>query len=457
MSNVSNRRSGHRFGRVLWGGALVLALAPFQVNAADWSKPTGWVLKPGADGRYQVLPGSGGSVPTTYGCNSGSCTGSGSLKLPGLKPETRVNPSVPFNKAGIARGAAGLAGRLFWPVAVGTALYDWYKAANVEPNADGWTAETGAQSSVSTVYCRNGECNTLTRLFSSVSAYANDATTKAQLKWALCGNEACTEERTDIVQTAADTWQVKFYAVGKSDFSANYVYRVTKTTCVYTDTGAGSGINPTGGLCPGGSYQPVTEDVARTKLENASIPDQTLARAIPEIFDRGGQIADLAPSSVTGPSSVPGPTSSTTRTEANGTQSVSTTTTNYNITYNGDTITINETKTTTNADGSTTVESKPQDPPPDTCADNPNVAGCVELGDPGTAQLPTVDKPISFTPVSFTDSGSCPAPITFTAMGRSYSFSYASMCDTIGAWVRALVLAIGAFVASWVFVQGLKA
>jgi hypothetical protein len=92
----------------------------------------------------------------------------------------------------------------------------------------------------------------------------------------------------------------------------------------------------------------------------------------------------------------------------------------------------------------------------DPCTGNPNRAGCALLGDPPeTPDIPTLDIPVTFTPVVFASSAGCPAPITYELYGAR-SLSYEPLCDVAG-YIRAVFLACGAFTCAFIFMDGFKA
>lgn len=458
--HVSSRGARYRSRCALRLGAVGLALVSFQVGASTWNNGTGWVMTEGPDGVHTVLPGTGGASRTGVTCSGGNCTASGSKNLPSVKPSTAIKPSSPFTKGAIARGAAGVAGRILLPIAVGTALYDWYtdSGVTIDPQTGDATTEEGGTDSGST-YVRELTC--------TKANYKGPASACAAAGPCFQDGYASNTTYKDMQVTATSLWSptlCKVYLSGTVKLSgAPYsVVRdvsisapVSETWCFDRTTGVAV-VKPIGGICPGGVVTPATPERVAQRLENTPISDTKLAEAFEQTLKQGGGIEDADKPSVTGPSSVTGPTTTRTVATSNGTQSTSTTNTTYNMTYNSNVVTVTQNTTTTNPDGSTETETKaPENTDP--CKDRQNTAGCVDLGDPGVAQLPTESKNVTFTPVQFASGAGCPAPITFSAFGATHEFSYDPMCDTIGTWVRALVLAIGAFIASWVFIQGIKA
>jgi hypothetical protein len=132
------------------------------------------------------------------------------------------------------------------------------------------------------------------------------------------------------------------------------------------------------------------------------------------------------------------------------------------------------TKTVTNPDGTTTsTTTTTQQQQTDYCSSNPAAAacktaewcethpetvGCSEFGTPDdSVKLSKSDFGFnSITAVSFANSASCPSDVSFTAMGKSYAFSYGSMCGTAQNYVAPVVVALGVALAAFVFVGGFR-
>lgn len=89
------------------------------------------------------------------------------------------------------------------------------------------------------------------------------------------------------------------------------------------------------------------------------------------------------------------------------------------------------------------------------CQDNPRRAGCAELDVPPVADIiPRQNVPVTFTPLPFASSASCPAPITFDMYGPRL-ITFTPMCDLMTK-LRPLFLACAAAGAALIFMQGLK-
>lgn len=164
-------------------------------------------------------------------------------------------------------------------------------------------------------------------------------------------------------------------------------------------------------------------------------------------------IGEAGPIELSGPSSVQGGTTSSTTTGPAGT-TITNTTTNYDITYQGDTVTVTETTTvtTTRPDGSTetTTETKTPAPgtdspaPPQTeqtpfCELYPDASACQPLGSAGDQELNAETRTVE---LDYTGAaGSCPAPHMMNLQGKSVSFSYGPLCD-FAQGIRPLVIAL---------------
>jgi hypothetical protein len=184
-----------------------------------------------------------------------------------------------------------------------------------------------------------------------------------------------------------------------------------------------------------------------------------------------GNGVDINPSSVSGSgqTQIVGQPTTTTTTNPDGSRSTSTSTTTNNYNY-GNPSTDNRvivTQTTTNNQNtvntttnnttstSSTSTTTTQDPAQDPCKGSPDTVGCTKLGSPASGDTITHDtKNISITSASFAG-GSCPGPISFSAFGRSYAFTYSEMCNRLQT-LGTLFLALSALLAAWIFADGFR-
>lgn len=105
-----------------------------------------------------------------------------------------------------------------------------------------------------------------------------------------------------------------------------------------------------------------------------------------------------------------------------------------------------------------TTETKNKTPDKESATDCdkfPASAGCAELGTATPDVLKQVSKPFTVTAVAFASSSSCPAPLSFTVRGSSYSVSYQPLCDRL-ALLKALFLAIAGVIAAWIVADSFK-
>jgi hypothetical protein len=114
----------------------------------------------------------------------------------------------------------------------------------------------------------------------------------------------------------------------------------------------------------------------------------------------------------------------------------------------------------TNPDGSPVANPAPvntTEPPKssDQCADHPDSLGCSSLDQPSDESLNSKDISASIVPVSVGSAGTCPAPETFSYLGKQFSMSFQPACDSAN-MLRPLILAISWLFAGMIFVGGVK-
>lgn len=420
-----------------------LLLFPFFAHASTWTKDTGWELKPSSDGIWQVLPDQpSANKPSGVTCSSGNCTASRATPLPRVTPPTNFNPSSAFNKAGIALALASRAG--LW-ITVGKAAYDWLKDASVTPQPDGYTqAADGTHSQ--TGYWRAVSVVNSSLRFDSPSAVCDAIQAQTYTNMMNTGAYKTVTISNTAVITAVDAancnLSISYVRTDLQSGTTSPTYGASRPDSVtvgcYSNASGAFVVSPTGGLCPAGTQSPITSTQAAAALAKTSITDGNLARVWREVLDNGGKIDDTGPAQLTGPTQVSGPTSTSVKTTATGTQAVTTTTTNFNVSYNTNNITINESKVISNPDGSSeTVTEKPAEP----CAADPTSLACVKLGDPGTDSPQWQTKTVTYQAESLGLAAACPAPWTGTVHGWSLSMSWQPACD-VAPNVRLGILAL---------------
>lgn len=179
-----------------------------------------------------------------------------------------------------------------------------------------------------------------------------------------------------------------------------------------------------------------------------------LARRLVEAGYEPDVLAEAGPQNLSGPASVDGPSSTSTTTGPAGQTTVISNTT-YNITYQGDTVTVTETTTTTttNPDNSTqtSTETKspttdapaevpPSEPPQTDCDKYPRASGCEELGDPQDEELQEQTETVSWAAEGGA-AGSCPAPEQWTTHGQTYLIEWTPICN-FATGIRPFVIGI---------------
>lgn len=199
---------------------------------------------------------------------------------------------------------------------------------------------------------------------------------------------------------------------------------------------------PTCAPLPVIEHEPVTWDQAQPQLEAAQPPDPNI---VPELLKRGASFPQPVDQTLSGPSSQPG--EKTTRQNADGSKTVTTTTHNYtynqgntagntstNITNNTTTIT-----TVTNisnevvSEETETTENKPAEDVPGMCDLYPDVLACqkVKLNDVEPKAVPNENRTLAIQKDTGwgPSSGTCPAPRTATVMGVSLSMPFTMLCE----------------------------
>lgn len=361
-----------------------------------------------------------------------------------------MSPSASFPKAAVVTGALALGSRALPWLSVGMGIYDWYNQAGLTVNPDGEVGElAGAQQPVSgySYYAGGSSASLAWGQFADSSSVSAVIVAKTRESWGSNFEQTYSQLPAYNVNGGCGLGKGCFCnknlttnAVSCGYGTAWTVSRqvLTQTACALVSTGQIQG-NATGGLCPNGAFQPVSQADAASRLNNAPITADVLKRALEEVLKAGGSLQDTGTHSVIGPSSVPGETKTKTTTAANGTTQVTTVTNNYNYSYAGNTITITTTEVIQNPDGST--ETTTSDTPDPLCADNPTSLACIKLGDVPTDQPAWETKTIAYQADSLGLPAACPAPWTGQLRGWTLSFSYQPACD-VAPQVRLAILAL---------------
>jgi hypothetical protein len=144
---------------------------------------------------------------------------------------------------------------------------------------------------------------------------------------------------------------------------------------------------------------------------------------------------------------------------ASGSSSVSNTPSKSEV-KTGTTTVTNVTNVTNNTT-TTTTNVAAGEPAKTDCQIAPDSLGCVKVGEPPAAEvLPKSTVSVTLTPSVFASSMSCPGdttvPINIGPFHSSAVFSYSPLCNAATTYVAPLILLLGAAVAAFVFVGGLK-
>lgn len=434
--------------RYLLALCLIFAAPAF---AATWKDGGGWASPPmtqGSDGVYTVLPdmtSPNNSHVTT--CTPSSCNRSGDLPAPRGRGAPRLTPTATFPKPNIAFAAVALGGRVLPWLAVGKGLYDWYRAANLNPDESspsGFSEDVGGSSAVAGYWAFNS--NPAQRF--GTSSAACDFALSEWVKAYSTGTNVIVSQANSVTVVNSNRVNCPTTVTYKASPTATVTSTAQNTYTINRTLGGGlCADNATqlvsadgiGGVCPGPVKTPLTDIQLAERLNNANVSSAALSKALEEILKAGGAIQDTGTHSVIGPSSVPGETKTKTTTAANGTTQVTTVTNNYNYNYAGNTITITTTELVQNADGST--EETTSDTPDPLCAQNPNSLACIKLGDVPTDQPGWETKTIAYQADSLGLPAACPAPWTGQLRGWTLSFSYQPACD-VAPQVRLAILAL---------------
>jgi hypothetical protein len=156
--------------------------------------------------------------------------------------------------------------------------------------------------------------------------------------------------------------------------SAPFYWSVSKRTGLTCPQGGAKGRD---GKCPTYQYEPATEEQVGKRVEDYADKSKAVDAAR-ELVENNAPFPTDLPVTLTGPQKVESEPRTTTKTDAEGNTTTTTTKDVWNITYQGDSYTWNHTTVTTNSDGSSTEET---DPEPDKVAPatDPDMPGLPDL------------------------------------------------------------------------------
>lgn len=379
-----------------------------------------------------ISAGQAASLSRAYGLGSaaGDVAVTDAVAAPGIGLDVAEVVASRTVAASVLPQVAVAAAAFSGGFAVGSALYNWYHAANLQPDSSGsggFVTMTGAQASTSTTYTLDNKAFYGSG-YQACNAYMQAAYQSAITLYAGYGYTAIPSAPT---YTDASPPTCKgTYSVGGSVvvIGPSVVTVVAQNKCYDVDTGLVT-ISPTGGLCPQGTLSPLSSDQAQSKL--AVVPPPDPVGVVKEAVTRGVPVP-AGPVSLTGPASKPSGTVTTTTSSPSSGGSPSTTTTNVTNNYNyaGDTITRTQNVTTINNDGSTTTTTNTT--PPDQrseCDKNPDTIGCTKFGDLPTNSPTWQSKTVTWASEDLGVGGSCPAPRDFSIRGWHMVMSYTPACN----------------------------
>lgn len=428
-------------------GVFIVSVPMFAFAAAGpiWGSAESFLIKFASDGSVMTVPGK--LVPSDAvadGLGGATAKATQSLRVGGAG--ATLNLAKPISKFSLAK-AAGAAARSFGPIALAELAYGAYLIY------DSATGDWSAPGTVDPTYpqgCWQDTVNAPTGCFASPQRYCDARgalMTFGPLSVRLNGDQY------ECYRPGPNSWQV----LGYPDL---------KEPCVL----AGWAWDESVGGCREAPSVPVTDtemdDAISTSLEN----DPTNSTSVLDRLTSLGFRPDTGPMEVSGPSTIPGPTTTSTTSGPSGI-TTTTKTTNFDIDYNGDTVTVTQNTTTTVVDPSgnttttdTTTDPGSGDPPPveeeqpTLCEDHPDISACQELGAPESKELDNEDQDLEFNPEDFGMVGSCPADKPFTHAGFSFSLSWAPVC-TFAEGIRPMMIAIN-MLAAGIFIfaaaRGLK-
>ncbi len=90
------------------------------------------------------------------------------------------------------------------------------------------------------------------------------------------------------------------------------------------------------------------------------------------------------------------------------------------------------------------------------CGNDPNLAGCADLGSASSPSVGASVVSVSMSPWSIGPaSGTCPQPLSVDIFGQSYQVSYQPLC-TVASGLQPVIVALGALAAALIVAMGLK-
>lgn len=204
----------------------------------------------------------------------------------------------------------------------------------------------------------------------------------------------------------------------------------------------------TAGLCPEATWTAANMPAAISRIQANLSPDK-MADVARDVVSNGGQPE-------AGPVTVSGPASSTPRTVTQtGPNGTTTTNITNNYTYQGDTITWNETTTVNAPGGDTTTTTGPAPDTSSECEKNPDSLGCMRPGDLPTDKPQWQSRNVVFAVDELGLPSACPAPRQMVWRGTTLTLNYQPACD-VAPMVKAALIIITAISCTLIVVQVIR-
>jgi len=390
------------------------------------------------------VPGPSAVGNTNIYTNGGAPYAEGKAHVPlpsgnGKTAEVTVRQPITKQSAGKALAALGKS----LPV-LGTGIVLWEFAKEM-----GWTL--GKNSDGTVIYQKEVQ-----EYFQACPGHTYAASVHASNNL-VTSTKYCVRERPDNLRWVA----------GWSHQSQSYGWPGLNFSCGYWNCKTGNNdqvsayLNITG---PSKTIIPKTEQEFIDEIASASgwPSSSKIGTAVAEAIKAGNPV-EVEKATVTGPATAPGPTTTTTTTKPDGTTSTATRNVTYNISYLGDTITINETTNittnnynpTTNTTTTETTQEQKEPDSKDPCESGQNTLGCMKLDNPEQPEIPKKQITVTYAQESLFGGGSCPAPIGWNDKLGAHSIDLAPVCGVLTSIVRPLVIAF-ALLSAYFIIGGFR-
>lgn len=277
---------------------------------------------------------------------------------PSANADVFSNRRVPW--AGVGR-ALMWAGNVGLVIGAGSAIYDAWQAAQIQPTPDGWAEQTSGGTFQTVGVCigsRSCSAGGWPTPFSDDSA--------ALAAFSQTVNTGGRAYLYNQLRSSGSDWREYrvFYRTqsGSTDYTSVNLYNVARSGCY----AGGQYVSPSmNNSCPGG-LSPISAQTAQERLDAAAAAGAVRGGdVLREAVGHGYVVplSDTEPLPATGPASVVSPPRTVVTTAPDGSTSVqSVPGPVYNITYNTNSYTYNVTNTSPTPDGGTVSETKEPEP-----------------------------------------------------------------------------------------------